>query len=96
MVAGTGPPDVVELWDWRLGPGDTYRSDAHREGTRELLLVLSGSVDLVVGNAVHRLRTGDSARFEAGVPHAYANPATSRPARFSLAVFEPNVGKEPS
>ena len=40
MVAGTTPPDVTELWDWRLGPGETYPSEAHRAGTRELLLVL--------------------------------------------------------
>lgn len=94
MVAGTPPPDVIELWDWRLSPGDEYRSDAHRDGTRELLLVLSGTVDLVVGDTTHTLRTGDSADFEAGAPHAYRNPSTSRRARFCLAVYEPDVGKE--
>ncbi|HQD01633.1 MAG TPA: helix-turn-helix transcriptional regulator, partial [Dermatophilaceae bacterium] len=46
MVAGTAPPDICELWDWRLGPGDAHTSEAHRAGTRELLLVLSGTVDL--------------------------------------------------
>ena len=24
LVAGTTPPDVVELWDWTLGPGDQH------------------------------------------------------------------------
>lgn len=94
MVAGTDPPEVTELWDWRLGPGDTHNSDAHRAGTRELLLVLSGTVDLVVASTTHTLRAGDSAGFEADVPHAYTNRSTSRPARFALAVHEPDVGKE--
>jgi transcriptional regulator with XRE-family HTH domain len=96
LVAGTGPPDVSELWDWRLGPGDQYRSEAHRAGTRELLHVLSGTVVLVVGDAEHRLRTGDSAGFDGGVPHAYRNASTTRPARFSLAVHEPALSPEPA
>src|SRR5881628_1096957 len=26
LVSGTEPPDVVELWDWTLGPGDRHVS----------------------------------------------------------------------
>jgi mannose-6-phosphate isomerase-like protein (cupin superfamily) len=96
MVAGTSPPDVTELWDWRLGPGDAYRSEAHRTGTRELLLVLSGSVDLVVGESEHRLKPGDSASFDGAVAHGYRNASTTRPARFSLVVYEPAVTVEPT
>ncbi len=95
LVAGTEPPEVTELWDWRLGPADTYRSDAHRAGTRELLLVLSGSIELTLAGAAYLLGAGDSAAFEANAPHSYANPSTTEPARFTLAVHEPNVGKEP-
>ena len=95
LVAGTSPPDVTELWDWRLGPSDTYRSEAHRAGTRELLHVLSGSVVLVVAGTEHRLRAGDSAGFDGAVPHSYANASASRPARFSLAVHEPALTTEP-
>jgi transcriptional regulator with XRE-family HTH domain len=94
MVAGTAPPDVTELWDWRLGPGDDYRSEAHRAGTRELLHVLSGTVVLVVDAAEHRLRAGDAASFDGAVPHGYRNGSSSRPARFSLAVYEPALTKD--
>lgn len=94
MVAGTARPDVSELWDWHLGPADTYRSEAHRAGTRELLHVLGGSVVLVVGDTEHTLKTGDSASFDGAVGHSYGNASTSRPARFSLAVYEPAVSKE--
>jgi transcriptional regulator with XRE-family HTH domain len=91
MVAGTTTPDVIELWDWRLGPGETYPSEAHRAGTRELLLVLTGGVDLLVGDTEHRLRAGDSAGFDASLPHTYRNASATRGARFTLAVFEPDL-----
>lgn len=95
MVAGTTPPDVSELWDWRLGPDDDYRSEAHRAGTRELMHVLSGTVVLVVAGAEHRLKAGDSASFDGSVAHSYRNASSSRPARFSLAVYEPALTREP-
>lgn len=43
LVAGTEPPDVVELWDWTLEPGDRHTSEAHTSGTRELLHVQEGA-----------------------------------------------------
>jgi transcriptional regulator with XRE-family HTH domain len=93
LVAGTEPPDVVELWDWTLHPGEAHDTEAHSAGTRELLLVLDGEVDLRVGDRTERLSAGDSAAFAGDVTHGYAAPAdaTGR-ARFALTVFEPNVG----
>lgn len=94
MVAGTTPPDVSELWDWRLGPGDDYRSESHRAGTRELMHVLTGAVLLVVAGSEHKLRAGDSASFDGGLPHSYRNASGTRAARFSLAVYEPGLTRE--
>lgn len=92
LTAGTAAPDVVELWDWHLGPGDDYRSDAHTAGTHELLCVLKGRVRLTVAGESRDLRPGDAASFAGDVPHGYANPGTS-PARFALTVYEPDVGR---
>ncbi len=94
LVAGTGPPDVVELWDWSLGPGDRHGSEAHAPGTRELVQVLDGAITIEVADQVLRLEPGDAAAFPGDVPHSYANPR-DEPARFSLAVFEPGVGARP-
>jgi quercetin dioxygenase-like cupin family protein len=91
LVAGTEPPDVVELWDWTLSPGDVHVSETHAAGTRELLQVQQGTVTIDVDGQKITLKVGDAAAFHGDVPHAYANPAR-RPARFSLAVFEPGVG----
>lgn len=61
LVAGTQPPDVVELWHWTLHPGEHHRSEAHTPGTRELLHVIEGHIDLAIGEHTDRLATGDAA-----------------------------------
>ncbi len=91
LVAGTEPPDVVELWDWTLGPGDHHVSEAHTPGTKELLQVQQGTITVEMAGQLVTLEAGDAVGFPGDVPHSYANPGT-RPARFSLAVFEPGVG----
>jgi transcriptional regulator with XRE-family HTH domain len=91
LVAGTESPDVVELWDWTLGPGDRHVSEAHSRGTKELLQVQQGSVTVEVAGESFVLEAGDAVSFPGDVAHSYANPGTE-PARFSLAVFEPGVG----
>jgi transcriptional regulator with XRE-family HTH domain len=94
LVAGTEPPDVVELWDWTLGPGDRHGSDAHTAGTKELVHVQQGSITVDVAGQVLSLDAGDAVTFPGDVAHSYRN-AGDEPARFSLAVFEPGVGSQP-
>ena len=91
LVAGTDPPDVVELWDWTLAPGDQHGSEAHTPGTKELIQVREGSITVEVAGGQFTLDAGDAAAFPSDAAHGYANPGT-RPARFSMAVFEPGVG----
>jgi quercetin dioxygenase-like cupin family protein len=91
LVAGTGAPDVLELWDWTLGPGDRHDSEAHTEGTKELIQVHDGTITVEASIHTLTLAAGDAIAFPGDVPHAYANAGTE-PARFSLAVFEPGVG----
>jgi transcriptional regulator with XRE-family HTH domain len=92
LVAGTEPPDVTELWDWTLGPGESHSSPAHAAGTRELLLVLDGQVEVRAGQHAEVLAAGDSASFAGDLPHGYANASSAQAARFALTVFEPGVG----
>lgn len=91
LVAGTEPPDVVELWDWTLAPGDQHMSEAHTPGTKELVQVQQGTIVVDVADQSVTLDAGDAVAFSGDVAHSYANPGT-QPARFSLAVFEPGVG----
>src|SRR5436305_11592994 len=92
LVAGTEPPDVTELWDWTLGPGESHSTEAHAAGTRELLLVLDGQVKLTVGQHAEVLATGDSASFSGDLAQEFVNAGSAQVARFALTVFEPAVG----
>ena len=91
LVAGTAPPDVVELWDWTLGSGDRHVTQAHTPGTQELVQVQQGTITIEVAGQPVTLDAGDAVAFPGDAAHSYANPGT-QPARFSLAVFEPGVG----
>lgn len=93
LVAGTQSPDVLELWDWTLGVGDSHSSEAHSAGTKELLQVRNGSLELTVGNETFALTEGDALTFPGDLPHSYSNVGEGT-ARFALAVFEPNVGSK--
>jgi transcriptional regulator with XRE-family HTH domain len=93
LVAGTDPPDVVELWDWSLASGDEHRSEAHAPGTKELAQVRQGTIIVTVAGESAALAAGDAVAFPGDVAHAYANPGP-QPARFSLAVFQPGVGSD--
>ena len=72
LVAGTEPPDVVELWDWTLGAGDAHASEAHTAGTRELVQVQQGSITVDVGDQSVTLDAGDAVAFPGDVAHSYA------------------------
>lgn len=84
---GTDPPDVVELWDWTLQPGDGFDGQAHPIGTVEVLSVTDGRLALRVGEAENELATGDTVMFEAHVPHRYAGLGSS-PVRFAMVVLQ--------
>ena len=85
---GTDPPDVVELWDWTLQPGDAFDGEAHPVGTAEVLSVLDGRLALRVGPSAVELTTGDTVLFEAHAPHRYAGVGDV-PVRFTMVVVQP-------
>jgi transcriptional regulator with XRE-family HTH domain len=85
---GTDPPDVVELWDWTLQPGDGFDGEAHPMGTQEVLSVLSGRLGLRVGATEQQLDTGDTVLFQAHAPHRYSGVGDG-PVRFVMVVLQP-------
>lgn len=88
LVASANVPDMFELWDWTLGPGDRYESAAHTLGSHELIHVHSGRLHLITGGLTRDLNPGDAASFAADVPHAYANTGR-RLVHFTMTVLEP-------
>ncbi|WP_307619424.1 XRE family transcriptional regulator [Streptomyces sp. V3I7] len=73
LLAGTEAPGPVEMWDWRLMPGESSTSDPHPTGTVELVHVTAGELTLTVDGVAYQVPTGASASFEANTPHTYGN-----------------------
>jgi transcriptional regulator with XRE-family HTH domain len=88
LLRGINEPDFVEVWEWRLGPGDRLDSPEHAPGTRELLHVLEGEIAVVVDRTDHRVTAGQTIDFRGDRPHAYHNP-TATPARLLMVVVMP-------
>ncbi|WP_449062187.1 helix-turn-helix domain-containing protein [Planomonospora algeriensis] len=88
LLVGTDAPAILELWDWRLAPGDHHDGDAHPPGTREMLTVIEGELTLTVYGRSHAVGTGGAVVFSADRPHRYANEGEG-PLRFVMVVTEP-------
>lgn len=89
LLVGSDPPRPLELWEWRLAPGDAYEGESHADETVELLHVLEGELLLEVDGVAHRLAAGDAASFAGDRPHRYAN-ASDEAVRFTMAVGMPD------
>lgn len=73
LLAGSGGPDMTELWMWEMQPGETFASPGHSAGTLELFYVQSGTLTLGVQEQLYRVKTGCSATARTDVAHFYKN-----------------------
>ncbi|MGH9191397.1 MAG: helix-turn-helix domain-containing protein [Acidimicrobiales bacterium] len=90
LLVGSDERDHTELWRWALAPGDRHASDAHIDGTREMLHVVDGTLTLEVDGVAHTVPAGGAALFHADRPHAYGNDR-KRPVRFVMLVLQPDA-----
>lgn len=88
LLAGAEAPGPLELWSWRLMPGEGSASDPHPVGTAELVHVSEGELTLTVEGADHLVGAGTSASFESHVQHGYRNDG-SVPVEMTMAVSVP-------
>ncbi|WP_406446827.1 XRE family transcriptional regulator [Streptomyces sp. NBC_01613] len=90
LLAGTEAPGPLEMWDWRLMPGDRSPSDPHPTGTVELVHVTAGELTLTVDGEKYRIPAGASVGFEANTSHVYGNEG-DEPMEMVMAVSVPPV-----
>lgn len=76
LLSPGGARTATEVYELRLVPRATHRSDPHARGTTETVVVLTGALRLSVAAVDYDLGPGDSAFFRADVPHVYENRAT--------------------
>ncbi|MHC0463067.1 helix-turn-helix domain-containing protein [Kosakonia cowanii] len=77
LLAGSGGPDMTELWMWEMQPGEKFSSPGHPSGTLELLYVQSGTLTLGVKESYYQVMTGYSATARTDAPHFYENQGES-------------------
>ena len=86
-----GPIDLVtktEWYDMVMEKGGLLESDGHAEGTREHLTLLEGKLSIRNGNEEITLNAGDTARYDADIPHYIENKAKDT-ARALMVVIYP-------
>jgi transcriptional regulator with XRE-family HTH domain len=73
LMPAAGIPQV-EMYELRLAARSRHASEPHGPGTREIVVVLSGSMRMTVGSHSDELGPGDAVVFDANKPHVYENP----------------------
>ena len=76
------------MYELRLAAGAQHASDSHGAGTRELVVVVSGSRP-TAGDRTEILEGGDSMLFNSNVPHVYENPGGTE-ARYHDPIMYPS------
>lgn len=76
LLAGTEAPGPLELWSWRLMPGEGHDSDPHPAGTAELVRVDEGVLTLLLDGHDYTIPAGATAHYESHVAHGYHNRGT--------------------
>lgn len=89
LLVGSDRTEHLELWSWRLLPGDVHRSEAHAPGTQELLHVTEGELTLEVDGTAQVVPHGAGVLLQADRPHAYRN-ATEKPISVTMTVAQPD------
>ncbi len=86
-----GPIDLVAKTEWYnmvMEAGGLLESNGHAEGTMEHLTLLDGTLSVRNGKDDIKLRPGDTARYEADVPH-YIENTGKKSARALMIVLTP-------
>ncbi|KUO15572.1 helix-turn-helix domain-containing protein [Streptomyces dysideae] len=71
LMLTTSGPAPVEVWRWRLEPGEEYPSHPHQAGVVETVSVTAGRMTLIVDGTEHTVEAGRTATFDGDAPHTY-------------------------
>jgi transcriptional regulator with XRE-family HTH domain len=86
-VTPAGATPWVEVYEIRLAGRSTQNSEPHAPGTREVVVVLSGTLRVSVGQSSWDLEPGDSVAFRADQAHAYENVSASEARAHDVIIY---------
>ena len=78
----------VEAYALKLAPGARHASEPHPRGTREIIVVISGSLSVTFEGRDYILGHGDSITFLADLPHVYENPGNTQGRYHDIIVYD--------
>jgi transcriptional regulator with XRE-family HTH domain len=87
-LLGSGHDHDIQPATITFAPGGGYERDRMGHAGEEFAYVVFGDIELLHGSGTYRLGPGDSARFQAAVPHAYRNASDTEMA-FMIAAATP-------
>lgn len=73
LLASAPATREVELWEWRLAPGEAYSTTADADGWSEQLFVFEGCLTLLIDDQPHRLQAGEFHSAASNRPRIYRN-----------------------
>ncbi|MER7008283.1 XRE family transcriptional regulator [Dactylosporangium sp. NPDC000555] len=73
LLRGVNDPAFVEVWEWRIEPGEGHDSGDHAPRTREIVQVREGALVVTVDGTDYEVHTGETIDFRADRPHSYRN-----------------------
>jgi transcriptional regulator with XRE-family HTH domain len=76
LLAASEEPWPLELWEFRLAPGDAYKADPQSPGTVEMVHVLAGCLTVRVEDESVQAPAGDTVMFRPDRDHEYCNAGT--------------------
>jgi len=88
LLVGSDPRPALELWSWRLEPGEIRVGAPHLPGNREITYVNEGTLTLTIDGCRYVMDRGTSAVFVGDRPHSYANEADT-PLHYTVALADP-------
>jgi len=76
MLSASKEPWPLELWEFRLAPGELYEADPQSAGTVEMVYVLAGKLTLRVEDERVEAPAGHTVVFHPDRDHEYRNAGT--------------------
>lgn len=73
LAVSLGSGGDVEVWDWRIAPGEGFTAGVDPPGTQKLLFVLDGVLTVRLADGLLRVPAGHGARLPGDRPHGYEN-----------------------
>lgn len=88
LLSPSGASSAVETYELRFAPKGVHRSEPHRRGTTETVVVLKGALRVCVADEEYDLMTGDSLFFHGDLEHSYENRSSHEARCLNVIAYE--------